>query len=360
MNLEQKHLTGGGRNYNIDLLKIISMIMVVILHINLFGGLINSASHSDKFDYKFFVNFYEEVCVIAVNVFVVISSWFLSSSTSFKTKKIIQLIVSMFFWYIGATIVAFLLGIHPDTKGIASTLPLVGTSYGFISGYLVLFLLSPYINKLTERLSKKSYRLLAIGLFVVFSLFAPLIHNGYLLVNSGYSFAWFICIYIITGYIRKHLKWQNWFWYHYLVSFVLMTLIGTLSRCFQLPLYLTNGHYNDPVIFISALSCFLFFASIRVESGFAIKIISFFVPLSVAVFFIHANPFIEQWFSTIGFNSFINENTIHYMVIVPALALLVFIFCTVCDYVRDKLFSILRINKLVDKLSSSLDKHLVF
>lgn len=52
-------LAGLGRAYNIDLLKIISMMMVVALHLNLFGGLITSANSSSNYLFKFAVNFYE-------------------------------------------------------------------------------------------------------------------------------------------------------------------------------------------------------------------------------------------------------------------------------------------------------------
>lgn len=336
--------------------------MVVILHLNLFSGLLDNASISDNLCFKLSVNFYEQICVIAVNVFVIISSWFLSAekTTSIKTKRIFRLVVSMYFWYIITILIAVALGVKFEVYQLFSNVPIIGKAYGFITGYLILFFASPFLNKLTSQLSYKSYLFLVLGVFLIFSLFSPLIRNGYLYINSGYSFVWFIFIFLIVGFVKTYFKWGKYSWKIYFVVFFLLTLIGTFARIYAPVLYVSKGHYNDPIIFLSALSCFLLFASIRVKSEFAIKIISFFVPLSVAVFFIHANPFIEQWFSTIGFSNYIDENTIRYMAIIPVLALLVFIVCTLCEYIREKLFSILGINKLVDKLSFSIDKHLVF
>jgi hypothetical protein len=148
------------------------MIMVVILHINLMGELLSSASLSENIGFKWTVNFLEQLSVIAVNVFVIISSWFLSSSesTSIKTKKALHLIVSMYFWFVISTLIAYWLGVRPGMYELLSYTPIIGKSYGFITGYLILYFVSPYLNQLTKQLSKKSWFFLAMGLFLVFSL----------------------------------------------------------------------------------------------------------------------------------------------------------------------------------------------
>lgn len=352
------------RNYSIDLLKIISMMMVVVLHLNLFGGLNRCARLSDDMTFKFVVNFYEEICIIAVNVFVIISSWFLSSSTMYtlKSKRVISLVVSMFFWYILVTIFALtFLDVKPGIKGVLSSIPIIGTSYDFISGYLVMYFLSPFINRLTNNISIKSYRLLAIGLFITFCLFAPIIINGYLSVGGGYNFAWFLSVYIIVGYIRAKGVWNNYSWKSYLLIFIILILMGTVYRCLtpKLP-YVPACCYNDPVIFLAALTCFLFFASLTIKRKSTKKIIKFFVPLSVAVFFIHANPFVEEWFRSVYFFSFINNRTLVYALAIPALAIVTFIVCTLLEYLRNVLFEKVKLNRLIDKLSSYVDKHLIY
>lgn len=363
--MNTNRLTGGGRAYNIDLLKIISMIMVVALHLNLFGGLITSANSSSNYLFKFAVNFYEQISIIAVNVFIIISSWFLSASPSYtlKSKRILRLLVSMFFWFIAMTGVAYALDIRPGYKELLVSVPLIGNSYSFIAGYIILFFLSPFLNRLTNQLNHNSHKKLAIILFSVFCLFAPIVANQYMKVYNGYSFMWFICIYLIVSYMRAHTQWNKKSWKWYLVVFLILTVIGTVARCFcpsSLPIYVAQGHYNDPIIFLSALSCFLLFASFTIKRQGAAKVIQFFVPLSVAVFFIHANMFVEQWFKTLEFHVFIDESTVRYMVCLPLLALAIYIVCTLCEFVREWLFDKVGINKLIDRLSLSIDKHLIF
>lgn len=335
--------------------------MVVVLHINLFGGVNRAARLSNDLVFRLSVNFYEEVCIIAVNVFVIISSWFLtvSKAEGIKSRRVLNLIVSMFFWYFIATSAALILGVRPNIKQVLISIPLVGCSYDFIAGYLILFLVSPFLNKLLNQLSKSTYKKLVIGVFSVFSLCSPVIINGYLSVNFGYSFAWFICIYLIVGYIRLNIEWKKWSWKKYLCVFLILTILGTLARSFVPILNVSKGYYNDPVIFLAALTCFLLFASIKIKGDTAKKIIVFCVPLSVAVFFIHANPFIEQWFKSIQFSDFIGGNTLKYLLVVPVLSLIVFVCCIVCDYLKKKLFEIMKINRLIDRISMFLDRQLI-
>lgn len=356
---------GGGRNHSIDLLKILSMIMVVILHLNLFGGLIISANQSSNYLFKFIVHFYEEICIVAVDVFIIISSWFLSAKRDYtlKSHRIIRLLLSMFFWYFVATTIAYALGIHPEYKELLASLPLIGKSYDFIAGYLVLFFLSPFLNRLTRQLNNKSHKKLAIGLFTLFCLMAPIIYNQYLMVNKGYSFAWFVCIFLIISYVRKYVQWDKFSWKFYLIVFVILTLIGTLARClpsFGITLYISKGHYNGPIVFLSAISCFLLFSSITIKRKKGRDLIQFFVPLSVAVFFIHANMFIEQWFKSLAFYTFINEKTLLYVISVPLIAIIVYIVCTMCEFLREIFFSKIGIYKVIDKMTISIDKHLIF
>lgn len=358
-------LTGVGRNYSVDLLKIISMILVVILHLNLFGGLIKSANDTGNILFKLMVNFYEEISIIAVNVFIIISSWFLCTNQTYtlKSKRILRLLVSMFFWYLVMTGVAYLLGIRPGFKELLFSVPLIGKSYDFMAGYVILFFLSPFLNRLTNQLNQKSHKKLAIILFSVFCFFAPITMNQYVQVNRGYSFIWFVCIYLIVSFVRNHTQWDKRTWKWYLVVFLVLTVIGTAARSLcpsSLPLYVAQGHYNDPIIFLSALSCFLLFASFTIKRHGVAKVIQFFVPLSVAVFFIHANMFIEQWFKTQEFHAYINESTVRYMVCLPLLALAIYIVCTLCEFVREWLFDKAGINKLIDRLSLSIDEHLIF
>ena len=70
------------RNLNFELLRIIAMFMVVMLHVNWFGGLLNGYK-PDLYPFPFLIcNFFEFFCIIAVNLYVLISGYFLSGKSS--------------------------------------------------------------------------------------------------------------------------------------------------------------------------------------------------------------------------------------------------------------------------------------
>ena len=80
------------RDTNIELLRIIIMIGVVILHVNnaAMGGLFNIISEN-KF-YFLTTRVIESFCVCAVNVFVIISGYYLTKSNKRNIFKILELI----------------------------------------------------------------------------------------------------------------------------------------------------------------------------------------------------------------------------------------------------------------------------
>lgn len=72
----------GSRTYSLDLLRIIAMMMVLVLHTNLFGGFLKINSNDS---YELCIDLYEHLSIVAVDVFIIISAWFLRlKSTSFS------------------------------------------------------------------------------------------------------------------------------------------------------------------------------------------------------------------------------------------------------------------------------------
>ena len=82
---------------NFELLRILSMLMVVFLHVLSFTGLLSKHSNGG-FNY-YIVWGLESLSFVAVNCFVLISGYFLIDS-SFKWKKIFKLWLKVFFYSI--------------------------------------------------------------------------------------------------------------------------------------------------------------------------------------------------------------------------------------------------------------------
>lgn len=76
------------RNYAIDILRIISMLFVIVLHITIHG--MKGADYELLSFPYWFVNLLRSFCNVAVNCFVLISGYYMSVS-AVKPKKLLRL-----------------------------------------------------------------------------------------------------------------------------------------------------------------------------------------------------------------------------------------------------------------------------
>ena len=97
------------RNSNLELLRIISIIMIIILHYFNFGGFIKTLKGGEVNYY--IVHILESACIIAVNIFVLISAYFLSVKSVPKISKVIRLQFLAYF-YGGILFLASILFFH--------------------------------------------------------------------------------------------------------------------------------------------------------------------------------------------------------------------------------------------------------
>lgn len=127
------------RNLNFELLRIIAMFMVVMLHVNGFGGLLNGYNptlHPIPF---LISNFIEFLCIIAPNLYVLISGYFLSNKKySFKIEKFFQLILVTCFWswMIGLVSCLFLKANIGDFL-FSGIFPVLSRRYWFVTDYII-------------------------------------------------------------------------------------------------------------------------------------------------------------------------------------------------------------------------------
>ena len=84
------------RNYSLDLLRVIAILMIIIFHVCYKALIFNNLSGFNKLIVAFFLHFGE----IGVNLFMLITGFFLYKNNSSKTTKIIRLIYDIWFYFI--------------------------------------------------------------------------------------------------------------------------------------------------------------------------------------------------------------------------------------------------------------------
>ena len=170
-----------GRQANFELLRIIAMFMVVILHWNTNSGLLLDVGSPVTGDGVWSL-VTESVCIVAVNVYVLISGYFLSSCT-FSFRRVAQVLVQTLFYTVLIPPVLALVGVLSWSEVLNpyhiwnSIFPVQSGHYWFVSAYVVLCLLSPFFNAGLETLSQKRIQQLLAALLLFFCIgksFSPL------------------------------------------------------------------------------------------------------------------------------------------------------------------------------------------
>lgn len=344
--VEQKNISK--RNYNLELLRILSMLMIITLHYCTFGYRINvvdSLGYNTKVLWLIYA-----FCFGAVNLYVLISGYFMINST-FKWKKLIKLWIEVLFYSVGIGVIFYLLG-KGDFSNIktmiAVLLPILSKSWWYVTIYFGLYVLSPYINKLLHSLTKKEYQHLLIITSVILLILNSFIPGNYLFDNTqGYGIIWFIYLYMVAAYIRLY-DLPKIKPIYYLIGYCIASFITFGSRFFVLK-YLSNdpiwmGHekflytYNSITVFVAALCLFMFFKEIKIKSIFE-KLVIKISSATFGVYLIHEHFLVRNCLYTdiLKVKEFARNDYKGLIMIGSILG--VFIVCTIVDLIRQKIFS---------------------
>ena len=196
------------RDSRIELIRIVSMVLIIAFHLTQNSGV---DVYKEDLSFNLFFNILFGIWgKVGVILFVTISAWFLVDvefKTCLNTKIIKQIVLIIKAWFISITIIliAYALKIVDiDNRFFAMELctpfyyDKYNGNYYFITVYLVLYMLVPFINRLIANISNKDLRLLVIVLTIVTS--------GYNLIqeNIGSHLLDFVFIYIAVAYLKKN------------------------------------------------------------------------------------------------------------------------------------------------------------
>ena len=347
------------RNYGIDLLRIVSMFMVVVLHVLGQGGILNiTLGLTLKGEIAWFI---EIACYCAVNCYALISGYVAYNSER-KLRTFISLWLQVFFYCFIFNAIELVLMYQQGTIASLSIsqllktilrmfLPILTNQYWYFTAYAGLFLIIPLLNVVIEHTPRKTLRdvLIILSLLIyagerLFSAFA-------LGFRDGYSFPWLALVYVIGGYIAKYNPFEKIscgkaFFYYGLC--VIATFVARIVV--ELTIYLIKGQvvkggyesliiaYTTPTILLSAMFLVHGFSNMKIGGKFS-KVISFFAPLSFGVYLIHTSPFIFAKLTN-KFIAFIDYNFIVMLGLVLTTSLAIFAICIAIDFIRKLLFSL--------------------
>lgn len=249
---------------------------------------------------------------------------------------------------------------------INAILPVATNRHWYFTAYFGMFFFIPFFNRLLETLKRKDALRLVITLVVVLSVFPTLFNKDLFNTGLGFSVLWISALYLIGGYCKKYAVHDNYtvkksvFMYvgAVLFSWGIKHLISFADFRFQ------DGsrnvdvliQYTSPTMLLAAFSLFVLFAKMNIHNKCAVRLIRFFVPLSFGVYILHTNPVIWNHVLTDCFSSYGNFPAPLLIVSVLGTALGIYLICSLTDWVRLKLFQILRVNQLCCLFTGKIHK----
>jgi len=192
------------RSSNIELLRIFAILLIVAFHYSFKGGFEFETLSVNKMIINVATMFGE----LGVNIFVLISGYFMMKGT-FRWKKVVYMMLQVHF-YSWLSLLIFCKGdIAAVWKCITpwDYFPNIYGLYWYMSCYLVIYILSPYLKRLVQHLSKKEYeRMLIVCLIlwcVIPTIFGAQVDDTELFLNYN-RFIWLTVVYLIGAYISLY------------------------------------------------------------------------------------------------------------------------------------------------------------
>lgn len=344
------------REYGLDVLRTLSMLFVIMVHIIGHGGL--KTAYSFGTIGSAMVTFLQTAAYPAVNCFVLISGYLLADKP-FRLSRLLQIWFTAVFWSVLIQCAFYI----TDPSGISlgktlfMFLPVLSGRYWFLNAYIVMIFASPFLNYLLNTLPYWKIRVLLLAAFAVFCI-APLLalNNDVFTTQNGYSFPWFLVLYLTGGYIKKYVsrpkKGSSFLIaYFILCLFQLLWIVGI--DIFAIDIFLPYKNmfmkYTSVLIFGEAICLFMYFRSVRnCRLTILSKICGYISPLVFSVYLIHDHPLIRAAFMAESFTGVAQYTLPLVFILVIAIALGIFLVCLLLDLLRHYLFKLLKITSLLN------------
>ena len=316
------------RQSNFELLRIVAMFMVLLLHANFasLGYPSRSQLIADP-QWTMLRIICESFCIVAVNLFVLISGWF---GINPSRRGLAQYLFQIFFLSFAIYFSVVLAGREQFSfLGLKRCLYLASPLW-FVLAYLALYVLSPVLNAFVAVASRRQFRMVLAAFYIFQTAYGWIASARF--VAAGYSCFSFIGLYLLARYFRIYdvrLTVRRG-WGIYILSVSAVSAL-VLLRCFH-DFALDPIAYSNPFVVTGAVGLFFVFASWRLRPN---RFINWLAASSFSVYIVHCNYYIFQPYFETSVRR-INQNFpgLCGVLLILALCLLTYLLVTLLDQIR--------------------------
>lgn len=329
------------REPNLDLLRIVSMLMIIWLHSIDHSGVLETAD-ADGGMIGVYVRFSYILVQVCVNCYVLISGYFLVEST-FRLQKLVSLWLEVVFYSVTVKLVFMLMGYTPFSIAslISCVAPVFTGRYWFITIYFGFYLISPFLNIAIYAMNREQHLKLNVLLFILFSCMIS-VSPSFAGMNSGagWGLAWFTVLYFLAAWFRLYYKPDGKLWGKVLGAIGIAVLVTTVYEVGGVitPLRIMAGNwyrYDSVPTYLMTVLIFMAFLSVDIKNEKIGRCITAIAPTTLGIYLIHAHASFSPW-SWEVLNLPQKMSSVFFPVIQAATVLGIFVVCMIIDLIRKK------------------------
>ena len=343
---------------NIDLLKVVSMVMIVCLHYLGKSGVIDKAT---LYDSNYYVAWMAEIlCVVGINCFILCTGY-LMTDNRFRLSKIIYLWLQIFAVNAICMIISFALGMEKfSVLGVIKCfLPITSNAYWYMSAYFIFYLISPLLVAVANSLTINRLKITTILLVLIFAL----VPWQWTKIDYGSHVVWFVVLFFVATYIRRadlfKRRIRSYIGYYLLLSAVMLVitlLMDSVGKKVDLSPYIDVRAFNFILTLASSVMLFAAFKNLKIKKARVAGFATFLSGLTLGVYLFHDNRYIANWFWTKGVEPMKFFDTPYFVLHMIACVLAVFFLCAFFEYFRRLLFKLFGVPTLCEKLGDKIQK----
>ena len=293
---------GKQRNANMELLRLLAMMMVTMLHA------LGKGSCLQPMNGNLSVNGWvawglETLSISAVNAFMLLSGYYMIHS-KFRMKRLIELVLQTLAYSLVPLGIYICLGLLPKEELtiyhlLQYCLPIHMDVFWFITAYIVLYLLSPLICAGVNALEEKQLRTVILCMLIYECVFKSFLPVKLVTDTEGYQFLWYLIMFLIGAYFRRFgfrvLTTSARGWVAYLAgclliyaeNFVIYWIHDRTGRLNDIIMF--SYHYNQILVVLASIGLFAAFLHAKSIEGKAAKAICAISPYALGVYLLQEN-----------------------------------------------------------------------
>lgn len=327
------------RNSSIELLKLITIIIIVIGH-SFPSNLYLSAETAGKWFIDLNIassNINNIVLIVYSNffnfantLFVICSAYFLIDNGKVSLKKIFYMIMDTWVISIFFLILTLLFRYEVNIKLLIKQLfPILFQNNWFVTCYIMFYILHPVLNMVVKRLKQRELLQLNIILFILYCCIYTLLHNDIFYNNL----VGFIIIYLFVSYVKLYMPAFSKDTKRNVMLLIISSILNfllSLSVIFiglKVPMFKDNMHHFaiviNPLYLIMSISLFNLFKN----REFYNKKINYFSSLSLLIYLFSENILFKRSFFrdiyTYIYNTYTYRNIIPIIAVMAGLLLII-------------------------------------